>query len=89
MTNPTNPAAPADLAAMLPAIGSTVVADNGRTYRVVYAEVAGPNTRRAAPSVAGDLGLVLDSKRAKTCYLSVLRTDGSVEIGISVGAWTE
>jgi len=67
------------------AVGSLVTATNGRTYRVHVATCAGPNTRRAAPSMAEDLGVVLDSPRAKTLYMALRRRNGNVEIVQSIG----
>ncbi len=73
--------------ANLPPNGAKVTADDGNTYRVVFSSHAGAHTRRAFPHVLADLGIVLDSARAKTCYQAALHTDGSVVKIQSLGPW--
>lgn len=60
--------------------GTIVTATNGRRYKVVGAEQAGPNVRRVFPHIVEDLYLQLDSKRAKAMYLASRDTAGNVKI---------
>lgn len=45
----------------------------------------GPNVQRVSPHSAQDLGLVLDSPRAKTLYQAIRRVCGRVDVVQAVG----